>query len=293
MERMRESRHVRLSLLLVAIIAVGLALPGTGAADKAKEIRIPFELERGRIYVDAYVDERGPFRFMVDTGASGMGRADVRLVKDLGLTVTGTTTNSDGINTSTISTVSIRALRVGQLVRHNVEVLSRDYNSPPGGKLLLGLIGPEFFFEHLWTIDYPAREIRLSKDPLSADQPNVTSYEGAFHVPLSIGEHDTIGVIDTGSTLQTHFPWSWVGKLGIETLKEAGKGYKANTVLTLFKAELPVPVTIAGNTMAQVEANFSDRMNRINLGGELYVRNRCVVSIDQKNRLIRMRCGGP
>lgn len=289
---MRESRHVRLSLLLVAAIAFGGALPGTGAADKPNEIRIPFELERGRIYVDAYVDERGPFRFMVDTGASGMGRADVRLVKELGLTVTGTTTNSDGINTSTIATVSIRALRVGQLVRHNVEVLSRDYNSPPGAKLLMGIIGPEFFLEHLWTIDYAARELRLSQRALSADQPNVVSYTGPFHVPLSVGAHDTVGVIDTGSTLQMHFPWSWVEKLGVKTLEEAGKGYKANTVLTLFKAEVPVPVTIAGNTMAQVEANFSDRMNRINLGGELLVRNRCIISVDQKNRLIQMRCEG-
>jgi hypothetical protein len=232
---------------------------------------------------------------MVDSGASGMGRADVRLVKELGLTITGTSTNSDGINTTTITTVSIGALRIVQLTRHDVEVLSRDYNDPapaPGTPLLMGLIGRDFFLEHLWTIDYPARELRLSQDSIAAGQPNVVSYETPFHIPFSAGEHDTIGNVDTGSTLQMHFPLSWAGKLGIKTLKEGGKGYKANTVLTLYKALVPEPVTIAGNRLAQVEAHFSDRAVRINLGGELLARNRCAVSIDQKRRLIRMRCLG-
>src|SRR5690606_30108584 len=48
-------------------------------------MRVPFEVVDGRIYVQAEVDGRGPFRFAVDTGASGLGRADSSLVATLGL----------------------------------------------------------------------------------------------------------------------------------------------------------------------------------------------------------------
>ena len=49
--------------------------------------RFPFELVDGRIYVQARVNGQGPFRFAVDTGASGLARADAKLVQALGLSL--------------------------------------------------------------------------------------------------------------------------------------------------------------------------------------------------------------
>jgi hypothetical protein len=94
-------RELSLLGLLLGLLLTTLSVEVVTQANPSK-IKIPFELTQGRIYVDAYVNERGPFRFLVDTGTSGIGLADTSLVKDLGLTVTGKTENFDGVNSSSI-----------------------------------------------------------------------------------------------------------------------------------------------------------------------------------------------
>lgn len=48
-------------------------------------LSVPFRVVDGRIYVTVKVDGKGPFVFAVDTGASGMGRADAGLVAALAI----------------------------------------------------------------------------------------------------------------------------------------------------------------------------------------------------------------
>lgn len=144
----RSSFAFLLSWLLVTACGLSCA-QSIPPAEPQQRVTIPFSVERGEIYVPAFVNGRGPFRFVVDTGASGAGRVDVRLVEQLHLRVTGTTTHSDLVNTSTITTVGLDSLRIGALERRDVEVLSRDYNvgmsgdSPP----LLGIIGRDFLLD--------------------------------------------------------------------------------------------------------------------------------------------------
>ena len=83
----------------IAWMAVALAIAGQARGQHAERdacrlrnlpdadvaMRVPFDLVDGRIYVQARADGQGPFRFAVDTGASGMARADSSLVSALGL----------------------------------------------------------------------------------------------------------------------------------------------------------------------------------------------------------------
>lgn len=286
-------RLIRFALLQIPLFMICFASAHAGPVCSRSPVKIPFVLERGEIYVDAFVDGQGPFRFVVDTGASGAGRVDVKLVESLRLRVTGTTTNSDLVNTATISTVTLKSLRVGSLEQHGVEVLSRDYNEgvPAGEKLLMGIIGREFFSACILTIDYARHELVVSEGSLGKSDANAMSYSEPFLVPIKIGDHDAVGYLDTGSNLQMHLPMEWVTRLRIPSLQDGGKGYRANTVFNLFKATLPVPVRIAGNTLADVDAHFSEQANRINIGSALLARNQCVVAIDQSAKIIHMRCG--
>jgi hypothetical protein len=231
---------------------------------------------------------------MVDTGASGIGRADTSLVEDLGLTVTGTTVNFDGVTSARVETVAIASLRVGRLTRRNVEVPSRDYNAgrSPESKVLQGIIGDEFFSDYLLQLDYTKKEIVLSEGSLKATDAQVLRYNPGepFVVPFRIGREDAVGLIDTGSALEMHLPLEWAKRLNIKNLKDAGEGRRANTVFKLFSAELPVAVNIGGNKITGTEARFSELARRINIGGMFLARNQCVVTIDQKNYLIQMRC---
>jgi hypothetical protein len=261
-------------------------------AEPQQPVTIPFSLERGEIYIPAYVNGRGPFRFNVDTGASGMGRVDVRLVEQLRLRVTGTTTHSDLVNTSTITTVGLDSLRIGALERRDVEVLSRDYNvgKPADSQLLMGLIGREFFSGLLLTIDYARRELRTSHASLSESDPNVVRCDESFVVPMRIGEHAAVGHLDTGSNTQMHLPMEWTRRLGIQSLQPAGEGRRANTVFKMFAADLPVPLYIAGNALAGIDARFSEQARQINIGSALLARKECVIDLDQAKQLVRMRC---
>ncbi|HEX8619880.1 MAG TPA: aspartyl protease family protein [Thermoanaerobaculia bacterium] len=278
-------------LSLVCACAHSRALP---AAARDTLRNMPFELTQSRIYVDAFVNGQGPFRFMVDTGADGVGRVDVRVVEQLGLQVVGSAMNSDNVNAASVQVVRVDELRIGGLVRRAVEVLSRDYNTrlAAGAKPLMGIIGREFFTDPAVTFDYVRAALSVSAEHLRPDSPDVVSYEQPFELPLKIGQHDGVGHLDTGSTLDMHFPLAWATKLGIrDALQPAGEGRRANTVFQLFSAKLPVPVVLAANRVDDVDARFSESATRIHIGGRFLHRNNCVVTIDQQRKLVRVRCG--
>jgi hypothetical protein len=275
----------------IALLLSGL-LSTACLAEPQQPVTIPFSLERSEIYIPAYVNGHGPFRFNLDTGASGMGRVDVKLLEQLRLRVTGTTTHSDLVNTSTITTVGLDSLRIGTLERRDVEVLSRDYNvgKPADSQLLMGLIGREFFSGLLLTIDYARRELRTAQASLSESDPNVVRCDESFVVPIRIGEHATVGHLDTGSNTQMHLPMEWSRRLGMRSLQPAGEGRRANTVFKMFAADLPVPLHLAGNALAGIDARFSEQARQINIGSALLARKECVIDLDQAKQLVRMRC---
>lgn len=286
-----SSLAILLSWLLITACGPACA-QSTPLAEPGQPVTIPFSVERGAIYVPAFVNGRGPFRFLVDTGASGAGRADVRLVEQLHLRVTGTTTNSDLVSTSTVTTVGLDSLRIGALERRDVEVLSRDYNvgRPTDSQLLMGIIGRGFFSAELLTIDYGRHELTTSQASLSESDPHVVRSTESFVVPIRIGGHDTVGHLDTGSNTQIHLPMEWSRRLSIQSLQPAGEGRRANTVFKMFAAELPVPVHIAGNALAGIDALFSEQAGQINIGSALLAREDCVIDFDQAKQLVRMRC---
>ncbi|WP_342250349.1 aspartyl protease family protein [Sphingomonas sp. OTU376] len=126
----------------------------TGAA-----LSVPFRVVDGCIYVTAKVDDKGPFVFAVDTGASGIGRADAGLVATLGIPVTGSGHTSDGVATAEIKTVRLRSVDLGGFVRRDLEVATRDYSSKLTPEAAFsGILGREFFGDGLLVIDYPAAD---------------------------------------------------------------------------------------------------------------------------------------
>ena len=89
-------------------------------------LSVPFRVVDGRIYVTVKVDGKGPFVFAVDTGASGMGRADAGLVAALAIPPTGSGHTSDGVATEQVRTVRLASVALGGFVRRDLEVVTRD-----------------------------------------------------------------------------------------------------------------------------------------------------------------------
>ena len=153
-----------MSIVLFALGLAALACTGVARADSACDLlrapvasfamQVPFEIIDGRIYVQAEVNGRGPYRFAVDTGASGLGRADASLVSTLGLKLLKPAANSDGLETTEADTTHIDSLRIGGLARQNFEVITRDYNGRMAAEAALsGIVAREFFGGGLLIID--------------------------------------------------------------------------------------------------------------------------------------------
>jgi hypothetical protein len=292
----RKARHLALAALCglaipTAAIA-GVAAPGASAcslADAPREdfvMRVPFETIDGRIYVQASVDGHGPFRFAVDTGASGPGRADLSLVSALGLETGHPTLNSDGVQTAAIDTTTFDSLDVGGLVRNDVVVPTRDYNSRMAPEAALsGIVGREFFSDGLLVIDYPGKTISFSRKlSLSASQEGALAYERPFRIPLSIGTLPTEGNLDTGANIAFVLPKSLFDRVGGTPLEQAGHGSLPNTTIDTWRSTVAGPFRIGQATISDADVRVSERYPEVLIGA--HALQDFVVLIDQRSKRV-------
>jgi predicted aspartyl protease len=290
--------------LLVSSIFVVTVLFGSGNANASEHaqdvcqlinmpseewiVRTPFEVIDGRIYVHANVNDRGPFRFAVDTGASGMGRADSSLVSELGLTIHTQTDNSDGVTTSKADVTQFESLKLDGLVRKNLEVLTRDYSGKKSPEeKFSGIIGREFFEDGLLIIDYPNKTLYFSQSlAIPEGQTGVLQYERAFRVPVSIGELQTTGNLDTGANVTFVLPQSMYTQVSNNPLEKAGSGTLANTEIQSDRATIHGPFQIGAVTISDVEVRVSERYPELLVGA--HVLQNTTVIIDQRSKSVAL-----
>lgn len=171
-------------------------------------IDVPFDVIDGRIHVQVQVNGSGPYRFAIDTGASGMARADSRLVRKLALPADASTRHSDGVQTAWADTVRINALALGGLRHSDVTALTRDYNARQSKDAVFdGILARGFFADGVLIIDYPQRRLQFRRDiDLLPAQPDALAYSRAFRIPVKIGAVSTEAQLDTGANVAMVLP---------------------------------------------------------------------------------------
>jgi predicted aspartyl protease len=287
----------RLSML-AALAAAGACLPApVQAADACTlardgmaqaALRMPFELVDGRIYVQAQVNQGGPYRFAVDTGASGMGRADARLVAALGLRESGQVANSDGVRTEQSGTVRLDALALGGLVRRDVGVISRDYAARlPPARRFDGILGREFFGDGLLVIDYPNRRLAFTTAAgITADAAGSLGYERPFRVPVTIGGVPATGHLDTGANVSAVVPEALYRRLDATPAQAAAPGRLTNGSIATRRATLAGPVEIGGVRLSNLEVRVSEKFPELLIGAHLLQGQ--LLAIDQRTRRVAL-----
>lgn len=284
--------------LCVAIVVAAACMPTPGqAADacgmarsalEAAPLKVPFELVDGRIYLDALVNQRGPYRFAVDTGASGMGRADARLVEALGLRASGQVANSDGVHTTQSDTLRLDALALGGLVRRDVEVITRDYASRLSAPQRFdGILGRGFFEDGLLVIDYPHRVLAFTTAAgLTPDASGGLAYERPFRVPVSIGGVQATAHLDTGANVTAVVPLSLYQRLDASPLRAAAPGRLTNGSIDASRATLAGPLIIGGTRLTGLEVRVSQAFPELLVGA--HVLQGHVLAIDQRSRMVAL-----
>lgn len=270
------------------------SLPAAPACALAKApaasftVRVPFDVIDGRIYVQARVNGRGPFRFAVDTGASGMGRADKSLVSSLGLKIHGTSSTSDGVQSATADTVRIDSVELGGLSRQGLDVITRDYGSRMKAEAAFhGILGRDFFADGLLILDYPTKTLSFSPAlSLPAQGDNVLKYERAFRVPVSIGGNRLEGNLDNGANVSLVMPQAMYDKVASAPLQDAGQGTLANTRIDTKRGVLDQAVTIGSSRLTGVEVRVAERFPELLVGA--HILQRYTVLIDQRTKAVAL-----
>lgn len=270
------------------------SLPAAPACALAKApaasftVRVPFDVVDGRIYVQARVNGRGPFRFAVDTGASGLGRADKSLVSALDLKIHGTSSNSDGVQSATVDTVRIDSVQLGSLSRQGLEVITRDYGSRMKPEAAFhGILGRDFFADGLLILDYPNKTLSFSTTlSLPAPGDNVLKYERAFRVPVSIGGTRLEGNLDTGANVSLVMSQAMYDKVASAPLQNAGHGTLANTRIETKRGVLEQTVTIGSSRLSGVDVRVAERFPELLVGA--HILQRYAVMIDQRTKAVAL-----
>jgi predicted aspartyl protease len=271
--------------------ALADATPACSLATKARAralLSVPFRVVDGRIYVTAKVDGQGDFIFAVDTGASGMGRADASLVAALNLPVTGTSQTSDSITVADVKTVRLSSVDLGGFVRRDIEVITRDYTSKMAREASFsGIIGRDFFGDGLLVIDYPAKQLTFTRAiALKGNERNVLSYERPFRVPVEIGGTLTEGNLDTGANVSFVLPKALFDRVGGGQITTASEGKLTNTTISTGRATVKGPIRIGAASMADVEVRVSDRFPELLVGA--HALQNLILIIDQRSKKIML-----
>lgn len=271
-------------LLTAAII---LLLNNANAQNAAKSISI--EIIDNDLFVEAFVNGMGPFNFVVDTGASGIGRLDDRIVKELGLVAVDSTKNYDGSGKyQMVPVLRVSALQIGGIEIENAELFSRNYNANPkkGDVLTDGIIGRDFFADYLLTIDGPGRKIICSADSLSPNVAGVIRYDVPFQIQGKIRNEALMFNIDTGSNLSMHIP-----KTVMDLFRHADTGKqsiarKANSEYLIKETVLKESIHISAAKAIDTEVYYSEPATYINVGMR-FLKN-YKITIDQKHKLFKL-----
>lgn len=249
-------------------------------------IDVPFDIVDGRIHVQVQVNGSGPYRFAIDIGASGMARADARLVRQLALPADASTRHSDGVQTAEADTVRINTLALDGLRRSDVIALTRDYNARQSKDAAFdGILARGFFADGVLIIDYPQRRLQFRRDiNLLPAQPDTLAYSRAFRIPVTIGTVTTEAQLDTGANVAMVLPTALFRRA-------AGAAVTTGDRLTLSHgevdgghAQLDVPVLIGGLALQGLHVRVSDHYPEAVVGA--HALQEAVVLIDQRSQQV-------
>ncbi|MFL6195531.1 MAG: retropepsin-like aspartic protease [Thermoanaerobaculia bacterium] len=251
----------------------------------------------GSVVLEVRINGQGPYRFALDTGAGGAGRISLELARKLGLKPAGEVITGDpsGKNTRSLQLVEMDTLTLGGAAFKGVRLMARDLPQPPGGQEaeLDGVLGIGLFKNHLLTLDYPARKVRIEAGELPpVDGREIVAFRMPNGVPaikMKIGGLELDTDVDSGNMRgEVTLPASYIGKVPLE--KEpvvVGHGRTGFNEFEIKQAPLKGAVQIGSRIVENPRVDFVEIFPVANVG-HAFLR-RFVVTIDQKNLRMRFR----
>jgi Aspartyl protease len=242
----------------------------------------------GRPLVNVTINGKGPYPFILDTGAS-ITAIDPDLIKELALP------SAHGGLSPMLSRAE--ELRVGDAVLRGVTVLPAPgmLGSMGGATPPRGILSASYFSGALITLDYPGKKVIIRNGALPApDNQTVFAYNADDtlpRLPIKIAGHEFRPHVDSGSPSGLTLPMEFSDKLPLsDKLVEAGRARTPGGEYPILRGTLAAQVELGGYKLDVKEIRFSD----LRPGSDPAVGNLgyaflkdFVITLDSKNRRLK------
>ncbi len=260
-------------------------------------VSFPMQDMGGRPVVEVRINGKGPYRFILDTGAN-ITVIGAALNRELGLRpAPGVNAIADG-NGPSPAIVAVSELRLGGVVLGDLVAAVMPLDTVLlGDDAPSGVLSAAGFPGYLLTFDYPARSISLKKGELPpADSRSTFSYPEGQPLPLlpvRIAGRTTTVLMDTGSGSGLTLPYKFLEELPLASpAKDGGK-------VRLLRGEFPVATARVEGAIeigryridTREDVSFSDaRAGAQDVIGDIGydILRDFVVTLDAKNHRVRL-----
>ena len=260
-------------------------------------IEIPLRIEGGMPVIELMVNGKGPFLFVIDTGAEGGPRLDTSLMEKLGLKPSGQMQDGDpsGRSPRMADTVKLDSLEVGGLRFTGVAATSKNYKNSPRPLPADGIIGLALFKDYLVTLDFPARMVRLNRGELpKADGAEILDYQlehGVPSVELKVGTTKIMAHLDSGNMIGAFvFPTSFIEKLTqASESKVVGRARSASGDMEIKQVQIKEMVRLGRHEFPDTTITFPALGDAGNIGYKIL--SQFAVTFDQQHQRLRLARG--
>ena len=294
------------SLFLFALVLAPLAEAQMHARHQAPppaRIEIPrdgafFPMQDfgGRPVVEAKIDGKGPYRFILDTGAN-ISVIGAELNRELSLSAPAGVNAASAGGGPAPALVAIHELRMGDAVLGDMIAavmplggLLKGENAPQG------VLSAASFPGYLLVYDFPAKRISVTKGALTAaDSQSIFEYaadQDLPTVPIWVAGHNTHVHLDTGSGFGLTLPATFLSLLPLASQpKEDGHVRLPGGEFPVSTARVDGPIELGKYKLELAQVQFSDA--RAGPGPAIgnigyVVLRQFVVTLDSKNRRVKM-----
>lgn len=278
--------NFRLHTAVPAVLLAASLIPASAQFDLHST---SMQVINGKPYVQVFINHKGPFRFLIDTGTSADAMIMPGLADQLHLPQDGALLLHDptGLPGPTVPVRLIDTLTVAGVDLYGIRAL--EHTLLPTDVPCDGLLGFKLFNGFLITLDYPARRFTLGEGELTPDGGRTVhsfhTRDGLPYITLSIGDLQLEALIDSGGS-GLSIPDSYAKQFGIGA--DADLMGTERTLVAIFPfrvAKLPTNVELGdiGFDKPWVEINSEFRF--ANLGSQAL--KHFSITFDQDNDLVR------
>jgi hypothetical protein len=268
-----------------------------------KSATLPFRLLNNHVYVQATVNGKGPYTFIVDTG--GHTLISPRVAAEAGLQVVGEgKTSGAGEKTETTGYARYREIALGPVrLTDQPAFITNIYQPAIEGIPVDGMVGFELFARFAVKLDYGAKTMTISDFAAFAPKDAGTAVPFKFydHLPAVRGFIDDLPArfdIDSGSRSELDITSPFVAKHGLRERYQPGisaiTGWGVGGAARSYVVRIPsvtlgsvkVPSVVAGLSESKA-GSFSDPNYEGNIGSGLL--KRFAVTFDYSRQIMYLK----